>query len=351
MTKQNKVAVIGAGIAGLSCATALKNAGFQVTIFEKSHGVSGRLSTRMTKHWKCDHGAQYFTARDPLFYFEVERWLIAKVAQIWQPTLKEFDHNTFSPKENEGAHKTIRYVGYPSNNSPAKWLAQTLNVLTESTINSIHKEENQWQVSSKEHGLYADNFDFLILAIPAPQAALLLNNTKSSLASLCASITMQPCFALMIQFDKKINCQFDGLFINKGLLSWAARDSAKPGRSQDELNHGETWVLHATSQWSKAHVDDEKDTVAQQMLDEFTKILQLDDYLNASGKFAVVPQSYDLHRWFYADCERYLTDVYKFDAEQKIGLCGDWLNGGKVQGAWLSGLKLANELINKNKGL
>ena len=108
MIKQIKVAVIGAGIAGLSCATALKNARFQVTVFEKSRGVSGRLSTRVTEQWQCDHGAQYFTARDPLFYSEVERWLDAKVAQLWEPILKEFDHNTFSPKENEKASKTIR---------------------------------------------------------------------------------------------------------------------------------------------------------------------------------------------------------------------------------------------------
>ena len=84
MINRNKVAVIGAGIAGLSCSTTLKNAGFQVTIFEKSRGVSGRLSTRVTENWQCDHGAQYFTARDPLFYTEVERWKSANVAQIWQ---------------------------------------------------------------------------------------------------------------------------------------------------------------------------------------------------------------------------------------------------------------------------
>ncbi len=343
MINRNKVAVIGAGIAGLSCSTALKNAGFQVTIFEKSHSVSGRLSTRVSKNWQCDHGAQYFTARDPLFYAEVERWKSANVAQLWQPSLKVFDGKNFT-KKNEKESKTLRYVGYPRNNSPANWLAHGLNVLTESTVNSIHKQENQWQVSSKEDGLHVDNFDFLILAIPPPQAALFLNNTKSDLAKLCAGITMQPCFALMVRFNQIINCQFDGLFINTGLLSWAARDSSKPGRRQGNLNQGEIWVLHASSQWSEAHVDDAKDSVAQQMLEEFTKILHFDDSLSTIATIALVPQSYDLHRWLYADCESYLMDVYEFDSEQNIGLCGDWLNNGKVQGAWLSGLKLAHEL-------
>jgi len=48
----------------------------------------------------------------------------------------------------------------------------------------------------------------------------------------------------------------------------------------------------------------------------------------------------------YADCEQYLTDIYHFDAIHNIGLCGDWLSGGKIQGAWLSGYKLAERVIN-----
>jgi hypothetical protein len=347
MIKQNKVAVIGAGIAGLSCATALEKAGFEVTVFEKSRGVSGRLSTRVTEHWQCDHGAQYFTARDPLFYEEVQRWIGANVAQLWQPSLKVFDGKTFSPKENDS--KTKRYVGYPANNSPAKWIANALNVVTETTVTSIHRHTHQWQVNSKERGLCADHFDYVILSIPSPQAAALLNNTESSLASVCADVTMQPCFALMVHFNQRIHCQFDGLFINTGLLTWVARDSAKPGRSQDSNSDIETWVLHASSQWSKAHIDDEKELVAQQMLAEFSKILQFDNSLNTSKQVAISAQSYALHRWLYADCERYLMHAYEFDTEHGIGLCGDWLNGGKVQGAWLSGLKLANKLIAHNQ--
>jgi len=345
MTKHHKVAIIGAGIAGLSCATALENAGFQVTIFEKSRGVSGRLSTRVTADWQCDHGAQYFTAREPAFNAEVQRWVDANVAQLWQPSLKVFDGNTFSEKENATTSKTMRYVGYPANNSPAKWLAEKLNVLTETTVIHLQKNAKQWQVLTKERGVHAENFDYVILCIPAPQAALMLINTQSHLAHLCAAVTMRPCFALMLQFQQRIHCQFDGLFINSGLLSWVARDSAKPGRGQHTNSNTETWILHASSEWSSAHVDEDKVLLSQQMLAEFMKILQLDNAFNVNEQPAISPQSFVLHRWLYADCASYLADVYQFDAEHQIGLCGDWLNGGKVQGAWLSGLQLAHQLI------
>ena len=55
------VALIGAGIAGLSCATALQQAGLDVSLFDKSRGPSGRMNTRRGDGWQCDHGAQYFT--------------------------------------------------------------------------------------------------------------------------------------------------------------------------------------------------------------------------------------------------------------------------------------------------
>ncbi len=345
MPSIHKVAIIGSGIAGLSCATALQQAGFDVTVFEKSRGVSGRLSTRDTEQWQCDHGAQYFTARHPTFNDEVIRWINANVAKPWHPRLMVTDGVHFSVKESE----THRYIGYPKNNSPAKWLAQSLNIQTEHTITGLVKTVDKWQLTSKEHGLKAEQFDHIILAIPAPQAAVLLKDCAPELHDLAASINMQACFALMVNLQQKINCDFDGLFVNNGILSWLARDSAKPGRldltSRNSLinsddNHPirETWILHANSEWSALHVDDDKEAVAQQMLTEFKNLIKL------ACSVEMQLQGYQMHRWLYADCEQYLNCGYQLDTKLNIGLCGDWLNGGKVQGAWLSGLQLANQL-------
>ena len=341
MSHPSKIAIIGAGIAGLSCASALQNAGFNVTLFEKSRGPSGRLSTRVTPQWQCDHGAQYFTARDPLFFAEVKRWLKAGVATLWQPNLQVNDGEHFSAKDSEQTLKTSRYIGYPQNNAPAKWLADSLNIQTESTVIGITQQAQQWQISTKEHGLNPQNFDAIVLAIPAPQAAVLLKNTASSAYEISANFVMQPCFALMLHLSQTIPCEFDGLFINSGLLSWIARDSAKPGRLNQANNGTETWVLHATSQWSKAHINDEKEAIAQLLLAEFTHIIQR----SGAASHAIIIESQQLHGWMYADCERYLDSVFHYDKTNKIGLCGDWLNGGKVQGAWLSGLKLAQHFI------
>lgn len=299
----------------------------------------------MREDWQCDHGAQYFTARDPLFDEEVKRWIKANVAQLWEPVLKVFDGSTFLPKNSEKDASTLRYVGYPRNHSPAKWLAEQLNAVTETTITAISNNRGQWQLTSKEHGTHDEYFDFVILCIPAPQAGILLKDSGSRLVGLCNSVVMRPCFALMLHLKNVLHCQFDALFINSGLLSWAARDSSKPGRMHQPSYKGETWVLHAEAEWSQANVNTPKEVVTQHMLAEFKRILQSETDLTVSEQLNIEPHEYALHRWMYADCEHYLTDIYHFDAEHNIGLCGDWLNGGKVQGAWLSGYKLAEKMI------
>lgn len=63
----SRVAVIGAGIAGISCARVLRDAGHAVRVFDKSRGIGGRMATRRGESSSYDHGAQYFTARDPGF--------------------------------------------------------------------------------------------------------------------------------------------------------------------------------------------------------------------------------------------------------------------------------------------
>jgi len=62
-----KIAVIGAGMAGLTVAKNLINKGFLVDIFDKGRGVGGRMSSRRTQWGYLDHGTQYFTVKNPLF--------------------------------------------------------------------------------------------------------------------------------------------------------------------------------------------------------------------------------------------------------------------------------------------
>lgn len=347
------IAVIGAGMAGLACSQALQEAGFLVTVFEKSRGPSGRVSTRQGDGWQCDHGAQYFTVTTAPFAEQMDKWLQAGVVTVWQGKLFETDGTQLQPK---AGHKQ-RFIGVPKNTAPARQMAERLTVELEQTIDQISFTQGFWHVRSKEHGLYPQAFDQVVLAIPAPQAAVLLQH-QPHLQALAAGVKMRGCWALMARYAQPLPLPYDGLFVNAGPLSWVARDSSKQGRltvlsmparadvSKDlasvlpQVDAGqpadriaEVWSLHASAEWSEAHLEDPPEQVAAAMLEAFV----------ALG--GATTAAYNIHRWRYADCDPPLTQAYAFDPAQQLGLCGDWLNGGKVEGAWMSGYLLAQALI------
>ena len=49
------------------------------------------------------------------------------------------------------------------------------------------------------------------------------------------------------------------------------------------------------------------------------------------------------HRWRYAKCEKNDAGAL-WDAGLRIGVCGDWLSGPRVENAFLSGLALARRI-------
>ena len=163
------VAVVGAGLAGLSCGRHLQNAGCRVTLFEKARGPGGRMSTRRADGWQCDHGAQYFTVRDNAFREEVARWEAAGVAALWEPRIAVIGGGKAQPDS------VVRFVGVPRMSAPAAWLAGGLQVHSGVTIDDMRHEAEGWRLHSKEQGLHAERYDALVLAVPAPQAAVLLD--------------------------------------------------------------------------------------------------------------------------------------------------------------------------------
>ncbi|MCW2821032.1 MAG: FAD-dependent oxidoreductase [Marmoricola sp.] len=59
------VAVIGAGVAGLTCARALEESGVSVRVLERSARVGGRVGTDVVDGFRCDRGFQWLDAANP----------------------------------------------------------------------------------------------------------------------------------------------------------------------------------------------------------------------------------------------------------------------------------------------
>jgi hypothetical protein len=129
----------------------------------------------------------------------------------------------------------------------------------------------------------------------------------------------------MAAFPERLDVAGD-VMRTDGAIGWAARNSAKPGRPATEA-----WVIQAGPDWSRAHLEEGADAVAQALLAAF---------FAAAGLAPVAPALLKAHRWRYARSGAARREVL-WDPRARLGACGDWLTGPRVENAWLSGRRLA----------
>lgn len=293
-------------MAGLACADALADAGHDVMLFDKGRGAGGRMSTRRVevagRVVSFDHGAQYLTVRDPGFAAQVARWEADGHAARW-------------PLAGADA-----WVGTPGMNAPVRAMAARHRVAWSTRVEALERRGAAWHLAGVPH---ADGFDAAVIAVPAEQVQLV----RHPFADAAARSHSAPCWTVMVAFAEAIGARSD-ILRGFGAIGWAARDGAKPGR-----DGGETWVLQATPEWSVAHLEHASEDVCAELLRAFA---------DANGGPLPPPTYLSAHRWRYARSERASGEGALWDPAEKLGVCGDWLWGPRVEAAWLSGRRLAD---------
>jgi hypothetical protein len=172
-----------------------------------------------------------------------------------------------------------------------------------------------------------------VVAAPAPQAAALIDPSSYALASrLRDEVVMAPTWAVMAHFAESTGVPWDGLFSQVGPLSWLARNSSKPERRAPQ---GESFVLHASPAWSRAHLELEPEAVLPMLLDAF---------FATTGTRRQEPLFAKAHRWRYASTEQPLGEPCLWDEGLQLAVCGDWCLGSRVEAAFLSGSAAAGRI-------
>ena len=338
LTESRSVAVLGTGIAGAAVAQALVLAGpgHAVHVFDKSRGPGGRLATRRVE-WldRCgracttrfDHGAVGITARSAHFQGFIDQALHAGWLAEWAPTLAA---DSLAIEDGDQF-----YLPTPDLPSLCRHLLAGAAATWSFAVDSLHRGPFGWQLQAAGD-CHSQWFDAMVLAMPPAQAASLLCPHRRDWARHASLATMQPCWTLMGVADApQPALGWDLARPPTGPLAWLLRQDARPGRAQ--LPGQAPWVAHARVGWSRRHLEQAAEWIMQQLQ------AALADWLGRPTHW----HHCVVHRWRYAlpqAARPVAAELSWWDAGQGLGVCGDFLGGTGVEGAWWSARSLATAL-------
>lgn len=318
MAPNQQVLIIGAGLAGLSAARHLAAASIPALVIDKGRGVGGRMATRRSGEATFDHGAQFFSAKTPAFQDFVKNAEAQGAIREWWPIIPDTLHS--------------RWVGVPGMSAVPKLMAQHLTVITGKRLVQIEAIDEGWQVRTEDEETFAGSA--LLLAIPAPQALELLENSPVSLPPSALEplrdIAYYPCLALLATLDRPSGIPAPGgLQTNNKVISWLA-DNFQKGISQIPAV-----TIHASPEFSQTHLNRDLNAAGRLMLEAAAQYLQPATVLD-----------WQVHRWRYSLAyQRYPLPFFQAAIAAPLLFGGDGFGIGNVEGAYLSGLAMAERLL------
>jgi predicted NAD/FAD-dependent oxidoreductase len=336
------VIVVGAGIAGLSCAKALARAGARVRLIEKSRGVGGRCATRRVGEQPVDHGIAFYHGSDPELFDALRESDEAGLIDGWPHRLEGEGHpcqpRAFKP--NEWRCAFTRGV-----NRFPKSLAEGLDIVRNSRVESIRAEAGEIQL--RVNGAWAHRAPSLVVALPAAQARGLLTDAgaEPSLVSARALLEMvgsSSCLTLLAGYPlDAASPGWDVCYPEESrVMQLAIHDSAKRTQPPELIV-----VYQGLPSWSKRNLGMPKYEWTDLLLQEAGQLF---------GRWAAVPEWAEAHAWRYARADHgseFTSPVLlELNGGARIGLAGEAFGrGGGVQAAWSSGRRLARRLIQEDR--
>ena len=327
------IAIVGAGMAGLTCAQQLHQAGYRVVVVDKSRGLGGRMATRRLQGTHADHGVCYLKPKDERFQALLDRLLDRKVLRVWTDSISEL---------NESGHiqvpqtRSPRYASTMGITAIAKFLATGLTIRLNHRVESLQALDSGWKLNFEDGAIAAKS---LVIAIPAPQAAMLLETLPNSdLLPQVQSVEFDPCITAIAVYPHEIQAKISGLnwqaiaSTQHPNIGWIGIDSSK---QLDPVQP--VLVIQSNATFAKKYLEaaDLQD-VGQQLLNQAADIVV---------PWVASPETLQVHRWRYAFAKNPLPQAFVASAMNPLLVStGDWCGGNRVESAFLAGLATADYL-------
>ncbi len=323
--KKQKIAIIGAGLSGLSLAKRLVDNHFDVKIFEKSRGCGGRMSSKRTDVGYFDHGAQYFSAQSEMFQKFIKPYVDDGTLIHWKPKFGHMDKaGAFTTKE-------MNYPIYIPKGRMTHWakaMAEEFEI--EYGVEIAHCSKNaRGSCLFDQNRNNLGDYDLVVSTAPAPQTEKILNIELPNV------VQMVGCYALMLRCNNSISIPFDIIRFEDDMLDIMSLQSAR--RDGDIKDQAMNILVQTTNMWAEQHLEEDQSDIAKRMTAHFAEKLSI-----PIDKLEIIR----LHRWLYASTPTPLAGLdYIFEPNAAMAACGDWCVGSKVEAAFLSAAALGEEII------
>lgn len=322
------VAVIGAGVAGLTVAQQLQQCGYAVVVVDKSRGVGGRAATRRLHGTRADHGLRYLEPIGEMSQQLVKVLCDRNILQLWTDTVYSCES------------KMPRYVASDGMSAIAKFLATGLEIKLNQRVQAITTTDDKiWHLGFEA----AENITAkaVVVAIPAPQALMLLeplaeNILPAGFVDKLRSVQFDPCLSVIAGYpsQQQPNLEWKAVvFPDNSDLAWIGLDSSKRPDAQMPV-----FVIQSSAAFAKLYLDAQDLNPAAQQLLGFAAAELMIPWLDT-------PDWFQVHRWRYAFPSHPLVRSY-LNAETPLPLicCGDWCGENLLESAFNSGLAAAMEI-------
>lgn len=313
------VAIIGAGLAGITCGQYLQQQGQKVVFLEKSRGLGGRLATRRLHNTIADHGAKFLEIQGTQTQTLVATLMARGIITPWQG-MKDF------------------YVAPLGMSAIAKNLATGLDIRLNHKVVEINPTDQGWSIffdiSDSNNLPESIEAKALAIAIPAPQALALLsplgkldqNSLDQNYLAQLAEIEYDACITVMAgyapEFQQILDIQTPSwqalTFPEDPILAWVGIDSTKRLQPPQPVV-----VLHSNPNFAAQHLEStDLNPLGQELLDHASNHLLPE--LNS-------PEWFQVHRWRYAQPKTCLnTPCFPAPTTSPLVCCGDWCQNNSL---------------------